>query len=79
MPCSNTRRSMTPRSLAKRSLTAATWALTVRAQVVVMEDVDDDDVRVYLVMHDENGWVARMQAQHYAEVMAQEEGGTYEH
>jgi hypothetical protein len=52
---------------------------TVRAQVVVMEDVDDDDVRVYLVMHDENGWVARMQAQHYAEVMAQEEGGTYEH
>lgn len=44
------------------------------AQVVVMEDVDAEDVRVYMAMHEENGYVERLTVQHYAEVIANESG-----
>jgi hypothetical protein len=50
---------------------------TVQAQVVVMEEIDEEDVRVWLPMHEENGFVERLQAQHFAEVMANEEGWEY--
>jgi hypothetical protein len=47
---------------------------SLHAQVVVMEEIDQEDVRVYLPMHEENGFTERLQAQHYAEVMANESG-----
>jgi hypothetical protein len=51
---------------------------TVQAQVVVMEDVDADDVRVFMAAHDDDAYVARLQAQHFAEVMANESGWEWE-
>lgn len=47
------------------------------ARVVVMEEVDAEDVRVYLAGQDDDRWVRDAEAQHFAEVMANEEGWEY--
>jgi hypothetical protein len=50
----------------------------VQAQVVVMEDVDADDVRVYMAARDDDAYVERLTVQHFAEVMANESGWEWE-